>query len=139
MKILSEDKYKDLLREIDDAEESLNKEILKNNDLKRKIEVVSLEKATAVENTVELLRKIDNLKEKMKLMELSVSRLSSKLRRITGRCGGLTKHNNKLLAELQIAKERINNYRLYSRKNHVKMTVNQYDKRLPSVNTVRNK
>lgn len=139
MKILTNENYKDLLREISDAEESLNKEILKNNDLKRKLEATSLERSTAMKNNIELLKKIDELKEKIKLMELSVSRLSSKLRKITGRCGGLTKHNNKLLAELEIANEKINNYRLYSRKNHIKMTVNQYDKRLPSINIANKK
>lgn len=75
--------------------------------------------------------KIEEMNEKINI-------ISQKKKIYASKIGGLTKENNKLRTEIKDKNQKIENLKEDFRKNHKKLTINQYDKRLKGVNKKEN-
>jgi len=131
MKIMTNASYFDLLGEIERAESSLSEERFAIKKLNReKARLESNNKGLSADK-VRLSKEREMLNSKLATAHSSTLKLSNKLRKSNSRCGGLTKQNNKLKRELEVVHEILKNYRDYFKRNHVQLTINQYDKRIP--------
>ena len=71
-------------------------------------------------------------------MNEKINIISQKKKIYASKIGGLTKENNKLRTEIKDKNQKIENLKEDFRKNHKKLTVNQYDKRLKGINKKEN-
>lgn len=75
---------------------------------------------------------------KIEEMNEKIDSVSQEKKIYASRIGGLQKQNNKLKAEIKDKTQKIENLKEDFRKNHKKLTINQYDKRLKGVNKKEN-
>ena len=71
-------------------------------------------------------------------MNEKIDSILQKSKIYASRIGGLKKENNKLINEIKDKTQKIENLKEDFRKNHKKVTVNQYDKRLKGINKKEN-
>ena len=149
MKILRKRDYDDLINQIKSAENQVRdqKTYYENRQfyLKKEIETLEKEKKKFNSTEEELTKKLKNLEDivvsknlKIEEMNERIDSVSQKKKIYASRIGGLQKQNNKLKAEIKDKTQKIENLKEDFRKNHKKVTVNQYDKRLKVVNKKEN-
>lgn len=149
MKILRKKEYDDLINQIKVAESKIRDQKKyyedKNSELNKKITDLEKEKCAL---TSELEKLTENLKrtedilvtKENKLIKIRQEKVKINQQKIEfySRIGGLTKENNKLKKEIEDKNQKIENLKEDFRKNHKKLTVNQYDKRLKGINKKEN-
>lgn len=141
MKLLRKKEYDDLIRQIKNAENQTRdqKKIYENRQskLEKKINDLELEKNKLISEEEELTKNLKSMEDIIVSKDVKVNEMIKKLDRISqknktysSRIGGLQKENNKLRNEIKDKNQKIENFKEDFRKNHRKLTVNQYDKRL---------
>lgn len=149
MKILRKRDYDDLIKQIKNAENQTRdqKKFYENkqDELEKKIKDLELDKNNLISKEEKLTKSLKSMEDivvskdiKIEKLNKQIADISKKKHSLSSRIGGLKKENNKLKDEVKDKNQKIENLKEDFRKNHRKLTVNQYDKRLKVVNKKEN-